>query len=41
MLQIQIKRKENDHLLKFKNWPLKIYIRIIKRYTDIDPTVNT
>ena len=27
--------------LKFENWPLKISIRIIKHYTDIDPSVNT
>jgi len=26
--------------LKFENCPLKIYIRIIKYYTDIDPSVN-
>ena len=36
-----LKKKKNDHWLKFENWPLKIYIRIIKHYTDIDPTVNT
>ena len=35
------KRRENDHWLKFEIWTLKIYIRIIKNYTDIDPTVNT
>jgi len=26
LLQIQIKKKENDHWLEFENWPLKIYI---------------
>jgi hypothetical protein len=41
MLQIQIKKKESNHWLEFENWPLKIYIRIIKHYTDIDPSVNT
>ena len=33
-------KRENDHWLNFENWPLEIYIRIIKHYTDIDPTVN-
>ena len=33
-----MKKRENDHWLKFENWPLEIYIRIIKQYTDIDPT---
>ena len=33
--------KENDHLLKFENCMLKIYIRIIKHYTDINQTVTT
>jgi hypothetical protein len=32
--------KENDHLLKILICTLKIYIRIIKHYTDIDPTVT-
>ena len=41
MLQIQIKKKENNHWLEFENWPLKIYIQIIKHYTDIDPSVIT
>jgi hypothetical protein len=36
-----MKKRENDYWLKFENWPLEIYIRIIKHYTDIDPTVNT
>jgi hypothetical protein len=35
------KKKENDHWLEFEIWPLKIYIQIIKHYTDIDPSVNT
>ena len=34
------KKEENDHWLKFEIWTLKIYIRIIKHYTDIDPTVD-
>jgi hypothetical protein len=33
--------KENDHLLKFQNCILKIFTRIIKHYTDINPTVTT
>ena len=33
--------KENDHLLKFENCILKIFNRIIKHYTDINPTVTT
>jgi len=32
---------EYDHFLKFENLTLKIYIRLIKHYTDIDPIVNT
>jgi hypothetical protein len=35
------KKRENDHWLKFENWPLEIYIRIFQHYTDIDPTINT
>ena len=27
-------------MLKYENSPLKIYIRNIKHYTDIDPTVD-
>ena len=33
--------KKKRKWLKFENWPLKIYIRIIKHYTDIDPSDNT
>ena len=40
MHPIQIKKKENDNLLNFLKWTLKIYIRIIK-HTDIDPTIYT
>ena len=40
-IPIQIKKKENDNLLNFLKWTLKIYIRIIKHYTDIDPTIYT
>jgi hypothetical protein len=36
--KIKLKKRK---WLKFENWPLKIYIRIIKHYTDIDPSVNT
>jgi len=36
-----MKKRENDRWLIFENWPLEIYIRIIKHYTYIDPTVNT
>jgi len=35
---LQIKKK---HLAKILNLPLKMYIQIIKHYTDIDPSVNT
>jgi hypothetical protein len=31
--------KKKRKWLKFENWPLKLY-RIIKHYTDIDPSVN-
>jgi hypothetical protein len=31
-----MKKRENESWLKFENWPLDIYIRIIKHYTDID-----
>jgi hypothetical protein len=33
--------KKKRKWLNFENWSLKIYIRIIKHYTDIDPSVNT
>jgi hypothetical protein len=38
---VKSKKKENDHWLKFEKWTSKTYIRIIKHYTDINPTVNT
>ena len=27
-------------MLKYESWTLRIYMRTIKHYTDIDPTVN-
>ena len=36
--KFNLKKKK---MAKFENWPLKIYIRIIKHYTDIDPSGNT
>jgi hypothetical protein len=39
--QGELKKKENNNWLEFENWPLKIYIQIIKHYTGIDPSVNT
>ena len=27
-------------MLKYENWTLKIYIRTVKHYTDIDPNVD-
>ena len=35
------KKKKIENGYNLKIWILKIYIRIIIHYTDIDPSVNT